>query len=49
MHVDEKEAKRTPIIPSEIRNSQLNEPIILDRVNLAEFENAEAEPKFHSA
>ena len=24
-------------------------PIILDRVNLAEFENAETEPKFHSA
>ena len=52
LQVDEKQAKKTPVIPSEIseiKTSQQIMPIILDRVNLAEFENAETEPKFHSA
>ena len=47
--LDENQVKKTPIIPSEIRSSQQTKPIILDRVNLIEFENAETEPKFHSA
>ena len=49
MQANEKETNTKPLISTEIRTSQQIMPIILDRVNLPEFENAETEPKFHSA